>query len=198
MDGVGPRDLRTVATARMQLTPAGVGDLAPMAALHADERVWSHLPTGRHKDVEQTRTYLVERERQWRQDGLSYWIARLREPIGDLAAGTVAGIGGCAIPGGATWWNLYYRLTPEVHRHGLATELCLAAIDAAHETRRSLPVIAFLVEHNHASKATAERAGLHLAWRGPDAGNPDPAAVRLIYSDRRLDDTRLNALIKIS
>jgi hypothetical protein len=25
-----------------------------------------------------------------------------------------------------------------------------------------------------------------LVWRGPDAGNPDPAAVRLVYADRPL------------
>jgi RimJ/RimL family protein N-acetyltransferase len=169
-----------------------------MAVLHADERVWRHLPIGRHTDVEQTRAYLLERERQWDRDGLGYWVARLTEPVGELASGAVAGIGGCAIPAGTTWWNLYYRLAPEVHRHGLATELCRAAIGAAHRTQESLPVIAFLVEHNHASKSTAERAGLSLAWRGPDAGNPDPTAVRLIYSDRILDDPRLNALTRMT
>lgn len=187
-------DLRIGSTARLQLTAATSADLEAMAALHADERVWSHLPSGRHTDVAQTLTYLHERERQWRDDGLGYWIARLAEPVGGLPAGAVAGIGGCAIPAGATWWNLYYRLTPEVHRHGLATELCRAAIVAAHRTQQSIPVIAFLVEHNHASRATAERAGLSLAWRGADTGNPDPTAVRLIYSDRPLDDVRLEAL----
>jgi len=50
-----------------------------------------------------------------------------------------------------------------------------------------LPVVAYLLEHNHGSRRTAERAGLNLLWRGPDHGNPDPAAVLLIYSDRDLD-----------
>jgi hypothetical protein len=27
---------------------------------------------------------------------------------------------------------------------------------------------------------------LHLVWRGPDVGNPDPAAVRLVYADREI------------
>ena len=55
------------------------------------------------------------------------------------------------------------------------------------ELRRSnpdLPVIAYLLEHNAESRGRAERSGLSMVWRGPDAGNPDPAAVRLIYADR--------------
>ena len=193
-----PVHTRFETTARLELTPATCADLAPIAALHADERVWRHLPSGRHTSLEQTRMYLRERERQWSADGLGYWTARLRVSVGGLSAGAVAGIGGCAVPARATWWNLYYRLTPEVHRQGLATELCRAAIGAAHRANESLPVIAFLVEHNNASKATAERAGLSLTWRGPDPGNPDPTAVRLIYSDRPLDDQRLHALTGIT
>jgi len=189
--------MQRLVTSRLLLTPAGLSDLDAMASLHADERVWRHLPSGRHADVEQTRRYLVERERQWRCDGLSYWVARLRAAVGQLDAGQIAGIGGCGIPSRSTWWNLYYRLTPEVHGHGLATELCTAAISAAHHLRRDLPIVAFLLDHNHASKATAERAGLALAWRGQDAGNPDSSAVRLIYADRHLDAARLNALTRI-
>jgi hypothetical protein len=49
------------------------------------------------------------------------------------------------------------------------------------------PVVAVLLEHNERSRGRAERAGLRLFWRGPDAGNPDPAAVRLVYADRDLD-----------
>jgi hypothetical protein len=43
-----------------------------------------------------------------------------------------------------------------------------------------------LLEHNRASKAVAEKAGLQLVWRGPDAGNPDPSATRMVYADRDL------------
>jgi RimJ/RimL family protein N-acetyltransferase len=196
MDGSNPQDQSTATTQRLRLTAATLGDLEAMATLHADERVWRHFPTGRHRDVEQTRAFLVERERQWRHDGLGYWVARLREPVGELAAGTVVGIGGCAIPSNVTWWNLYYRLAPDAHGHGLGSELCAAAIRAARRTRPDLPVVAFLLEHNHASKATAERAGLDQVWRGPDTGNPNPGAVRLIYADRSLDEERLAALTR--
>ena len=41
------------------------------------------------------------------------------------------------------------------------------------------------------SRGRAERAGLTLVWRGPDAGNPDPAAVRLVYADRPVSDDLL-------
>lgn len=198
MDGATPRDPRDAMTARLELSPARVGDLAAMAQLHADERVWRHLPAGRHSDPEQTRVYLVELERQWREDGLGYWSARLREPVGELCAGELVGIGGCAIPAGATWWNLYYRFTPEVHHRGLATELCQAAVVAARRTHSALPIVAFLLEHNRASKATAERVGLHLVWRGIDTGNADPSAVRLIYADRQLDGARLDALTSMT
>jgi RimJ/RimL family protein N-acetyltransferase len=47
-------------------------------------------------------------------------------------------------------------------------------------------VVAYLLEHNHASRRTAERSGLQLRWRGPDAGNPDPDAVRLVHADREV------------
>ena len=53
------------------------------------------------------------------------------------------------------------------------------------------PVVACLLEHNVQSRGRAERAGLSLVWRGPDAGNPDPAAVRLVYADRPLPDAVL-------
>jgi hypothetical protein len=52
-------------------------------------------------------------------------------------------------------------------------------------------VITYLLEHNAESRGRAERSGLTLVWRGPDAGNPDPAAVRRVYADRPLTDDLL-------
>jgi len=59
-----------------------------------------------------------------------------------------------------------------------------AALAAAGQVAPELPVVAYLLEHNTGSRRTAERAGLQLVWRGPDVGNPDPLAVRLVYVDR--------------
>jgi RimJ/RimL family protein N-acetyltransferase len=58
------------------------------------------------------------------------------------------------------------------------------ALEAAHDVAPERPVVAYLLEHNTASRRTAERLGLRLAWRGPDRPNPDPDAVRLVYVDR--------------
>ncbi|MDP9395948.1 MAG: hypothetical protein M3Q27_17515 [Actinomycetota bacterium] len=52
--------------------------------------------------------------------------------------------------------------------------------------RPDLPVTAYLLEGNDRSRRTTERTGLRLVWRGPDAGNPDPCAVGLLYADRPL------------
>lgn len=191
-------EFRSPVTRRLLLAPAGLGDLAAMAPLHADERVWAHLPAGRHTDVEQTRRYLAACEQQWQRDELGYWVARLREQLGGLPEGSVAGIGGCAIPSGATWWNLYYRFVPEVQGQGLASEVCSIAIAAAQRVRPDYPVVASLLEHNRASKATAQRAGLTQVWSGPDIGDSDQEAVRLIYADRPLDDARLSALTHLT
>jgi hypothetical protein len=67
-------------------------------------------------------------------------------------------------------------------------------LDAARAADPDRPVVAYLLEHDEASRRRAERAGLTLVWRGPDAGNPDPAAVRLVLADRPLDDDLRAAL----
>lgn len=77
------------------------------------------------------------------------------------------------------------RLAPAAQGRSFAAEMAVAACDAAASLRPDLPVAAFLLEHNRGSKATAERAGLQLAWRGPGIGKPDATAVRLIYAARR-------------
>ncbi|WP_091382060.1 hypothetical protein [Geodermatophilus sp. DSM 45219] len=47
-------------------------------------------------------------------------------------------------------------------------------------------MVTWLLEHDQESRGRAERSGLSPQWRGPDTGNPDPAAVRLVHADRRL------------
>ena len=62
---------------------------------------------------------------------------------------------GLAMP----WWNLYYRLAASVQGRGYATELGRHAIEAAHDVDPDRPVMAFLLEHNEASRRTIERNG---------------------------------------
>ena len=75
--------------------------------------------------------------------------------------------------------------------NGLAAELVTTAIECAHTLAPDRPVIASLLEHNGESRGRAERAGLSQVWRGPDAGNQDPDAVRLVFADRPLADDLL-------
>ena len=39
-----------------------------------------------------------------------------------------------------------------------------------------------------------ERTGLSRVWRGPDAGNPDVTAIRLLYTDQPLSPGILRTL----
>jgi RimJ/RimL family protein N-acetyltransferase len=181
-------DFRHVLTPRLRLDAVVPADLDEHVALMSDPGVWNHLPSGRHTSPDQTMAGIQHSVRHWATDGLGYWTARLRGdvPRAGLTAGAMVGTGGCAVRIGTTWWNLYYRLTPPAWGLGLAAELVTAAIDAAHTVAPDRPVIAYLLEHNVESRVRAERAGLSRVWRGPDAGNPDPAAVRLVYADRPL------------
>jgi RimJ/RimL family protein N-acetyltransferase len=191
-------DLRHVTTARLRLDAVVPGDLDEHYALLSDPGGWRHLPSGRHTSPERTRETIEHSLRHWARDGLGYWTARLLVDLPDagLTAGEVVGTGGCAVRDGDTWWNLYYRLTPRAWGLGLAAELATAAMDAAHTVDPDRPVVAYLLEHNRESRGRAERTGLTLQSRGPDAGNPDPDAVRLVYADRPLDPDLLDRVTR--
>ena len=189
-------DLRHVTTERLRLDAVVPGDLDEHFALLSDPGSWQHLPSGRHTSPDQTMAGIQHSVRHWVRDGLGYWTARLRAdlPEAGLAAGSVVGTGGCAVRDGDTWWNLYYRLTRAAWGLGLAAELVTAAMDAARAVDPDRPVVAYLLEHNRESRGRAERSGLQLLWRGPDAGNPEPDAVRLVYADRPLSTELLERI----
>jgi RimJ/RimL family protein N-acetyltransferase len=173
-----------VDTDRLTLTHPVTTDVAALHKICSDRRVWTHFPSLRHTDLAQTAAMVERWQRSWAADGLGTWV--VRRP-GDPA---VLGYGGCTVLGGAVW-NLGYRFAPEAQGKGLATEVAQEALTQARATRPELPVIAYLLEHNTASRRTAERVGLVLRHRAPDAGNPDPRAVRLVLADRPLDDAQL-------
>jgi hypothetical protein len=58
-----------------------------------------------------------------------------------------------------------------------------------------LPVTAYLLDGNERSRRAVERTGLSRIWRGPDAGNPDATAIRLLYSDQPLASAWLRASV---
>ena len=79
---------------------------------------------------------------------------------------------------------------------GAGALLAAAAVAAAQRLRPDVPVVAYLLEHNEASARVAERVGLTLRHRAPDAGNPDAAAVRLVHADRPLTESQLAAALR--
>lgn len=166
------------------------GDVRALHVILEDPRVWTHYPSLRHADVEQTQALVHRWIAAWNRDGLGPWIVREN--------GAVIGYGGCDLrggPSGRAFWNLGYRLAAEVHGRGIATAVARRGIDAVRERDQGTPIVAYLVEHNVASARVAAKVGLTQVHRGPDAGNPDPVAVRLVYSDRPLTAAQLAAAL---
>ncbi|HEY9293053.1 MAG TPA: GNAT family N-acetyltransferase [Microlunatus sp.] len=191
LDSVAPVSLITdavVRTDRLELSPPTPDDLAQLHRIQTDPRVWTHFPSIRPTEIEQTRALIERWTGNWQRDGLATWIVRLR--------GTTAiiGSGGCSVRSNA-FWNLGYRFDADLHGQGYATEVSSTAIRRAREVRPELPIIAYLLEHNVASARVAEKVGLELVHRAPDAGNPDPQAIRLIYADRPLDPEVLDVAL---
>jgi RimJ/RimL family protein N-acetyltransferase len=189
-------DWRHVRTTRLWLDEPVDADAADLFAIHSDPASWAHFPSGRVTDPAAGPVMVGASRRRFDRDGLAYWSVR------DADGGPVVGRGGCALPDealaadptGRGWWNLYYRFDQRVLGRGYATELGAAALAAARAVAPERPVLAYLLEHNHASRRTGERLGLRLVWRGPDSDNPDPDAVRLVYLDRDPDDELVAAL----
>jgi RimJ/RimL family protein N-acetyltransferase len=179
-----------VVTKRLVLAVPAPADLDELFTLYADPEVWAADPLARHTDPGQTARMLDNWRRSWERTGLGIWVARDRQPDGEPG---LVGIGGCFIRLGVAW-NLGFRLMPGYWGRGLAQEICAAAIGNARRLRPELAVTAYLLEGNDRSHRSTEAAGLSLVWRGPDAGNPDPDAVRLLFADRALAEPELATL----
>jgi len=176
-------------TRRLVLHRPVLTDLRDLFELYRDPRVWGPDPLTRHTSDEQTERMINNWRSAWQRDGLGMWVARSSEPA---LSGAFVGIGGCFVKS-AVAWNLGFRLQPRFWGRGYAHEISVTGIEAALWRRPDLPITASVLEGNERSQRTTESVGLRLVWRGPDAGNPDPHAVRLLYADRPLTDrvTRL-------
>jgi len=153
----------------------------------SDPRVWTHYPALRHTDPSQTLATIDRWLDGWNTHGLDTWTVRLAE------SSAVIGYGGCSVRGEV--WNLGYRLAPGAQGRGYATELAAAALQQAIAVDPTRPIIARLLEHNTVSERVAAKLGMALVHRAPDAENPNPSAVRLIYSDRPLTAAQLSNIV---
>lgn len=176
-------------TDRLRLSRPVPSDLDAVFAIQNDPRVWTHYPSLRHTDPDQTVEMIQRWERSWKEAGLGSWVARLRD------TDEVVGNGGCTLLGGEVW-NIGYRIAGDHHGRGLATELARAGAETARAIAPDRPLIAYLVEHNRASARVAEKLGLELVHRAPDAGNPDPSVIRLVYADRPLTQAQLGVVLQ--
>lgn len=190
-------------TDRLILTPitsASPETVSALFAIQSDPETWLHLPAGVETDISQSSTMAEDQARSWRDQGLGWWLIRLREPLGALAAGAVIGLGGAAVRRPEVpAWNLGYRLTPAAWGHGFAGEAGRAALAAAHAAQPELPVTARALARNPASWRTLERIGLTLAWEGDAAaGYPlTTGMLRRVYADRPLTPALLKQLIAL-
>lgn len=178
-----------VITDRLILRRPTERDVDELFALTGDPRVWEHFPALRHTRREQAAALVERWSAQWDADGLSTWVVRERPE------GPVVGYGGCSVLAGSVW-NLGYRFSPAVQGRGYATEVSLAALTHARASNATLPVVAYLLEHNLASAQVAHKVGLRLVHRAPDAGNPDPDAMRLVYAERPLSIEELRVALR--
>lgn len=177
-----------VETARLALDRPEPDDAGELFEIGSDPRVWGHFPSGRHTDIAQTKALIARWQRSWDEARLGPWVIRLRD------SSRVIGYGGCTLLDGGVW-NLGYRLAADEHGHGYATEVAREAVDRATRMHPDAPVVASLLEHNRASARVASKLGFALVYRGPDAGNPDAAAIRLVYANRALREDELRVVL---
>lgn len=182
LSGAEPED----STSRLTLHRPRREDVPELFAILSDPLVWTHLPSGRHREIERTAQAVERWDAEWERDGISTWVVRERGVAQVIGYGGLSSLDGIA-------WNLGYRFAVRAQGRGFATELARHAVARARAEGPALPVIAYLLEHNVASAAVARRVGLELVDRGPDAGNPDPEAVRLVFASRALSPEELTA-----
>ncbi|MDX6315179.1 MAG: hypothetical protein QOF44_4643 [Streptomyces sp.] len=169
-----PNAFARVLTERLELHAVSMADLAPLFAINSDPDTWRHAPDERHTTADQTRVWIDRAAARWRTDGLSYWSVRLRSD------GSTIGVGGVQrhASGG---WNLYYRFAPASWRQGYATEMSHAAVEAASAVDPEVPVFAWILDHNEASRRVAERLGFKNYGEFADTND---GVTRLAYADR--------------
>ena len=191
-------DVDDLRTSRLTLTRPQPGDFEDLRSMWTDPTVWEHFPSLRHTEAATSQKALTTGIEAWERQGLGWWVARTAAgEHGDASGGgALVGNGGCTVREDLVW-NLGYRLVRSAWGRGYAQEIITAARSAATATRPELAITAYVLEHNESSRRTLERAGgFTLAWRGPDADNPDPSAIRLLYTDRPLDPEMIEALTR--
>jgi len=182
---------------RLLLSPLTPTDLELVFQLFSDSDTWQHLPVGRHKTREESKTIIDASMSSMREHKIGQWAVRVADQGADgaLTAGTFIGTGGVNMTP-ALVWNLGYRLSPAAWGRGFATEIALAAVAGARIHNDSIPITARVLSNNPASARVAVRAGLRKVWEGPTTTGAAAGLSREIFSDRELGHDALRWLIE--
>lgn len=185
-----------VSTGRLALTRLAQADLHDVYRVFSDPETWRHLPSGRHTRLEQSQVVIDDAASSWAAHELGAWAIRSAGPDrgGILPAHRFLGTGGVNMTP-ASVWNLGYRLAPETWGRGFATEIALAAVEAATSQAPVCPVTARVMSNNPASAAVAQRAGLDLIWEGPSQALVKRGTWGQIYANGEVSETALEWLI---
>ncbi|HSQ64658.1 MAG TPA: GNAT family N-acetyltransferase [Polyangiaceae bacterium] len=175
-------------TQRLHLRPVAAGDLDPIAALGADERVMA--PLGGPMSREKCEAWLERNLAHWHDHGYGrFFVTRETDFVGLVGLSRYdfdAGI----LPGVEIAWRLVFAHWGK----GYATEAARAAIhDGA--TRVGIDdVIAVTTPGNTRSRRVMERLGMVLSssetFEHPRVPEGDPLRTHVVY---RLDPRRLSA-----
>lgn len=165
-----------------------LGDAQEVFAIHGDPRVYELDPAHLHRDVRQSREFLRPQVQHWAAYGFGYWAVLVPREMweegpagaGDLDGGRVfAGMGGIQhhAVAGRPVLNVYFRLAPEVHGHGIAGRIVSASIDAAADVAPGLDLVVRTRPANAPARRVAVRAG--FIDEGLEPGTTDMQLLRL-------------------
>ena len=156
--------LRTVATARLILTPVGGADLADLRALKADPRVFAVMLGGVRSWAE-TAAELADDVVFWGAHGYGIWAVRERG-VGNAFVG-IAGLRDRPDRRGVA---LRFALWPEAQGRGLAREAAFAALRYGHEQARLARIVAVARASNFASRTVLGGIGMTECERFTQGG----------------------------
>ena len=148
-----PRELRTD---RLRLRRWLPTDLAPFAALNADERVMEYFPAALSREESDTLASRIEAH--FEQHNFGLWVVEIPNVT------SFAGFIGLSVPRFETHFTpcveIGWRLATEHWGLGYATEGARAVLDFGFEALRLDQVVSFTAPGNHRSRRIMEKIGM--------------------------------------
>lgn len=168
---------RVIETERLILEPYHPSQAEALNDLNADPEVMRYI--GGPETLEETRAAIARVQARWERYGFSWWAVRLRES-GDIIG--AACLQHLAHEEGAPL-EIGWRLKPEYHGKGFATEAGQAAADFAFGPVGVDHIVAVAHRDNTASQRVMERLG--MTYRGIEVHYGEPCAVYELQKTER-------------